>query len=110
MPKLKTLAVPRYAFPLEACSVEGIVHILPVTLQVLYVLGVGNEKNDAERAEGDAFAELCCQAKEFLPQLKRVIMVGWYHYSLHEYCGEVSHQVVDYKLKAARGLSLKRLS
>lgn len=110
MTNLRTLAVPRYAFPLENCSVADIVNILPSTLQKLYVLGVGHEKSEEERAASDAFVDTCCQAKRHLPGLKEVYTVKWYHFSIHEYGGPVHHACVDYKAKAARGLSLKRIS
>ncbi len=107
---LRTLAVPRYAFPLENCSVADILSILPSTLQKLYVLGIGNEKSEEERARSDAFAETCHQVKYHLPGLENIYMVPLYHFSLHEYGGEVHHSCINYEVEAARGLSFKRIS
>ena len=109
MTNLKTLAVPRYAFPTENCSVADIVSILPPTLQKLYILGVGNEKSEEERAASDAFVDTCCHARHHMPSLREISTVQWYHFTTDERGGPVQHATIDYKAKAAEGLwPLKR--
>jgi hypothetical protein len=76
--KLHTLAVPCYAFAKDHITAED--H-LPPSLKKLFVLGVENEEDAAKYKEVG---------------VENVIVVGWKHYSIEEWFGNVPHKCVDY--------------